>query len=565
MPVWKDRVAQGGPHQESSGDPLVDRLLLVRGITTAAEIRDWLDPSPRPVPEPGLLPRMGTALDRTVTAIEGRERIGIFGDYDADGVTSTAILMLALAAATGHADQIVTRLPERAEGYGLTVEAVDAFAAADVSLLIVVDCGTNDVEALGRARELGVDAIVLDHHHVTRDVEPNEVVVNPWLLPAGRGTELTSAGIAYCFAAGLTDRIEAVAQEGDASAYLDLAAIGTIADVGSLTGLNRSIVRDGITELRRTARPGLRELMKAAGCAPETIDADDIAFKLGPRLNAPGRVASPTHALDLLTADGASAARYARKVDDLNQRRKTGMAAILAEATAQVAAGPGGGVPLAVAHGPDWPRGLVGAVTGKLADTFGVPAIVLSDGQDGLSVGSARSAGAFDLFDALERHRDLLERFGGHTRAAGLTVKTAVLPHLTDALTEEIVASGIAMPAPVEHLIDADLEAADLTLATVRAIGRLAPFGTGNPRPLFRLRGARVLQFTRMGVDASHLRVVVGGPGGGIKSVMFGAGSRATELAGRTEIDLLATLGIDTWGGGERLDLTIVDFRPSAG
>jgi len=227
-----------------------------------------------------------------------------------------------------------------------------------------------------------------------------------------------------------------------------------------------------------------------------------------------------------------------------------------------VAAGPGGGVPFAVAHGHGWPVGIVGTVAGKLADALGVPAMVLSDGDDCLSVGSARSVDGFDLFAALSGHRDLLVRFGGHRHAAGLTIATCDLPRLVGALSEEIVRSGIETPAPVEHRIDADFRVADLTMATVRSIDRLAPFGTGNPAPLLRLRGARVLQFTRMGADGSHLRLVVGGPGGGVKSVMFWAGARAAELAGRTEVDLLATLEVDAWGGGETLGLKIVDFRP---
>ena len=534
-----------------------------RGIVTEPAILDWLDHSPRPAPDPSRLAGMERALARTVGAIERGERIGIFGDYDADGVTSTAILALALAAATGDADRVVTRLPERAEGYGLTAEAVDAFATAGVTLLIAVDCGSNDVEALGRARALGVDAIVLDHHHLTRDVGADEVVVNPQRCPDGFGTELTGAGLAYCFVAGLTDRLERLAQEGDASSYLDLAAIGTIADVGSLTGLNRAIVREGITELRRTARPGLRELAKAAGCSLPMISAEDISFKLGPRLNAPGRVDSPRVALDLLmTSDRAAAGAYARRIEDLNRRRKAASAEIGALAATQVADGPGGGVPLAVAHGRGWPVGLVGTVAGKLADALGVPAMVLSDGDDGLSVGSARSVDGFDLFGAFSGQRDLLVRFGGHRHAAGLTVVTANLPRLIGALSEDIVRSGIEFPAPVEHRIDADLRSDELTLTTVRSFGRLAPFGAGHPEPLLRLRGARILQFTRMGAGGSHLRVVVGGPGGGIKAVMFEAGARVAEFAGRTEVDLLATLEVDTWGGGETLGLKVVDFRP---
>ena len=506
---------------------------------------------------------MERALARAVGAIDRGERIGIFGDYDADGVTSTATLALALAAATGDAGRVVTRLPERAEGYGLTVEAVDAFADTGVAVLIAVDCGSNDVEALGRARGLGLDTIVLDHHHLTRDVGADELLVNPQLSPDGYGTELTGAGLAYCFVAGLAREGVHVDPDGDERSYLDLAAIGTIADVGSLTGLNRAIVRDGIAALRKTARPGLRELMRAAGCSPATISAEDISFKLGPRLNAPGRVDSPRVALDLLmTADRATAGAFTRRIEDLNRRRKSASAEIGALAATQVADGPGGGVPLAVAHGRRWPVGLVGTVAGKLADALGVPAMVLSDGDDGLSVGSARSVDGFDLFEALSGQRDLLVRFGGHRHAAGLTVATADLPRLVGALSEEIVRSGIETPASVEHRIDADLRTADLTLATVRSIDRLAPFGTGNPAPLLRLRGARVLQFTRMGADGSHLRLVVAGPGGGIKSVMFGAGSRVAELAGQPEVDLLATLEVDTWGGNEALGLKVVDFRP---
>lgn len=563
---WIEPPPPDGPPPLSSGDRLVDALLHARAITTEPAIRDWLDPARRPAPDPGLLPNMETALARTVKAIDRGERIGIFGDYDADGVTSTAILALALTAATGDAGRVLVRLPERTEGYGLTAGAVDEFAAAGVSLVIAVDCGTNDVEALDRTRGRGLDAIVIDHHQLTREVGESEVIVNPRLGADAAGAELTGAGLAYCFVAGLAREGIHVDSDGDERTYLDLAAVGTIADVGSLTGFNRALVRDGIAQLRRTRRPGLAALVASAGCSLATIDAEGISFKLGPRLNAPGRVDSPRHALNLvMAADPAAAGAYARRVEDLNQRRKAISMDITAQATAQVIDGLSGGVPLVVAHGRGWPVGVVGAVAGKLADTFGVPAIVLADGDDGLSVGSARSVDGFDLFGALSGHRELLTRFGGHRHAAGLTIATADLPRLVGALLEEIVRSGIVTPVPIEHRIDADVLAADLTLATVRSMHRLAPFGIGNPEPLLRLRGARVLQFSRMGADGSHLRVVVGGPGGGIKAAMFGAGARAVELAGRTEIDLLATLEVDTWGGAERLGLKIVDFRPPGG
>ena len=527
-------------------------------------IQDWLDGSPRPAPDPSLFPQMDAALNRTAHAVERGERIGIFGDYDADGVTSTAILALALTAATRDPDRIVTRLPTRAEGYGLTADAVDRFADQGVSLLIAVDCGSNDVPALDRGRERGVDVVVLDHHHLTREVGGNEILVNPRLRVDGVGHELVSAGLAYCFVAGLSDRLEEVAQEGDPSAYLDLAAIGTIADVGELTRHNRAIVRDGITELRRTSRPGLRALLDIAGCTRADIDASAVSFKLGPRLNAPGRIDSARVVLDLLLAtDPIEARRAANAIESLNTVRKARSAEIEAQANAQAEASLEAGANLVVAHGAGWEVGIVGAVAGKLADAFGLPAVVLTDRDDGLSVGSARSVDGFDLVGALEANRDLLERFGGHTRAAGLTVRTAVIPELVERLSVSLAGSGLVLPAPLEHRIDADLRAPDLTLATIRSIQQLAPFGAGNPEPLFRLRNARVLQAQRMGADRSHLRLVVQGPGAGIKAVMFRAGDRAPELAGRTEIDLLATLEADTWGGDERFALKVVDFRPT--
>ena len=566
QPRWNDdRLREAPPLDGSSGHPVVDAILRSRGITGPSVIQDWLDGSPRPAPDPTLFPRMEAALSRAAHAVERGERIGIFGDYDADGVTSTAILALALTAATRDPDRIVTRLPTRAEGYGLTPAAVDRFADQGVSLLIAVDCGSNDVPALDRGRERGVDVVVLDHHHLTREVGENEILVNPRLRADGDGHELVSAGLAYCFAAGLVREGVRFEPELDAASFLDLAAIGTIADVGDLTGRNRAIVRDGINELRRTSRPGLRALLDIAGCTRADVDTSAVSFKLGPRLNAPGRIDSARVVLDLLLAeDPIEARRAANAIESLNTVRKARSAEIEAQANAQVEASLDAGARLVVAHGAGWEVGIVGAVAGKLADAFGLPAVVLTDRDDGLSVGSARSVDGFDLVGALEANRDLLERFGGHTRAAGLTVRTAAIPELVERLSASLAGSGLVLPAPLEHRIDADLRTPDLTLATIRSIQPLAPFGAGNLEPLFRLRNARVLQVQRMGADQSHLRLVVQGPGAGIKAVMFRAGDRAAELAGRTEIDLLATLEADTWGGDERFALKVVDFRPTS-
>jgi single-stranded-DNA-specific exonuclease len=568
---WIEPPLPGEPPPISSGDPLIDTLLRARGVLTEAAIVDWLDDSPRPAPDPSSFPNMEAALLRTAQAVERGERIAIFGDYDADGVTSTAILALALAAATGADDRVATRLPTRAEGYGLTFEAIDRFAGQGTDLLIAVDCGSNDVEALTHARQLGLDTIVLDHHRLTRAVDAGELIVNPRLAPEGPGHELTAAGLAYCFVtglpwAGVVFDTEPGASEPDLGAFLDLAAIGTIVDVGSLTGLNRGIVRDGIIRLRRTGRPGLRALLDIAGCAPANIDVEVVSFKLGPRLNAPGRVDSPRVALDLLmTGDPTDARRLATTVETLNQTRQATSATILREATAQVEPTLRDGGLIAFAHSERWPAGMAGAVAGKLAETYGVPAIVFEDRPDMTSVGSARSVDGLDLFAALSAQRHPLDRFGGHSQAAGLTIKTADLDAFRDAMEDAIRRTGMALPSPIVHRIDADLRTADLTLATIRSTQHLAPFGTGNPEPLFRLRRARVLQSSRMGADRSHLRLVVQGPSSGIKAVMFRAGERATELAGRTEVDLLATLEADIWGGDERFALKIVDFRPVAG
>lgn len=565
QPRWNDdRLREAPPLDGSSGHPVVDAVLRSRGISGPSAIRDWLDDSPRLAPDPTLLPRMEAALGRTAHAIERGERIGIFGDYDADGVTSAAILTLALTAATGDAARVVIRLPTRAEGYGLTAAAVDRFAAQGVGLLIAVDCGSNDVPALDRARERGIDVVVLDHHHLTRAVGEDEIVVNPRLLPGGPGHELVSAGLAYCFVAALSWMGVVFEPEIDPERFLDLAAIGTVVDVGSLTGLNRGIVRDGIARLRESHRPGLRALLDIAGCDRPHIDATAVSYKLGPRLNAPGRIDSARVALDLLmTDDPIEARRAANAIESLNSIRRARSAEIETQATVQATASLGAGTGVLVAHGAGWEVGIVGAVAGKLADAFGLPAVVLTDRDDGLSVGSARSVDGFDLVGALEANRDLLERFGGHARAAGLTVRTAAIPELVDRLFTALAGSGLDLPAPLEHRIDADLRTPDLTLATIRSIQQLAPFGAGNPEPLFRLRNARVLQSQRMGADRSHLRLVVQGPDAGIKAVMFGAGDRASELAGRSEVDLLATLEADTWGGNERFALKVVDFRPA--
>jgi single-stranded-DNA-specific exonuclease len=546
-------------------DPLLTELLYRRRIRDPEAAFDFLNGGRRPPPNPHRLPTMEQAVNRVARAIETDERIAIYGDYDVDGVTATAILVRALRTATGDETRVFYRLPTRREGYGLNPAAIDELAAAGASLLIAVDCGSTDHVNTAYARSQGLDLVILDHHHMEGPGPKGAIVVSAQQNADGPYRELAAVGVAYLLVVALAQhgclshRDDGGNPETD---LLDFVALGTIGDVAPLTGVNRALVRDGLRRIRQRPRPGIEALCRHAGIDPATLSADQVAFKVAPRLNAAGRMSDPSLALQvLLTDEHREAIRLGEEIETLNQFRRAESQRIVTEAEQLLHARPDWiSRRLLVIAGQGWSGGVLGIAASQLAERHGRPVIVLND--DGvISRGSARSVPGFDIIAALARNADLLHQHGGHSQAAGLAISTADLPHLELALESALAASDLPIPFAPSLRIDADLPAHRLTLETARLLESLEPYGADNEQPLFRLRGLRVRAYDAIGRDKSHLKVILATGRGTVRTVCWGAAVRSRELLAQPLIDAIATLAIDHWNDQPRLDVELKDFR----
>jgi single-stranded-DNA-specific exonuclease len=555
--IWREPATLTPDQAAISDHPLLSALLVARGVTTRAEAEAFFTPRGVALSDPYLLPDMERAVTLIREAIAGGERIGVFGDYDVDGLTATAMLVRVLRSL--GADPLAV-VPHRIDdGYGLNDGAIDRFAAEGVKLLISVDCGTSNQPELERALALGLRAIVVDHHEIAGDLPSGVAFVSPHRsrnrFPC---VHLAAVGVAF-------QLVRALLGDEGADMYLPYVALGTVADVVDLRGENRALVAKGLSKLRRWRLPGVMALCAAAGIDQTAVRAWDIGFILGPRLNAAGRVNDPIVALNLLLADTATEATpLALRLNALNEQRQEETRRIEREAESQIAAmgGPEEWPALVVAD-PTWSIGVAGLVAGRLAERYGRPVVVLEQGES-LSRGSARSGGQIDLVAALRTAAPLLERYGGHQRAAGLALPTDQIERFRRALSDEVLrACGGELPRP-ELVLDAEVAHRDLRLETLDLIERLEPFGEGNPSPKFLVRNLGV-RYPATSADGKHLRFqVVSRAGIAHKAVFFGAGQRLGELRAVKRIDIATTMTRNGWNGRPHLDLHICDFRPSS-
>jgi single-stranded-DNA-specific exonuclease len=563
-PIWIDPEPLPSSAPTLDTHPIVNALLWRRGLRTPEEARAFLSTSPSAAPDPLLLPNIDAAAARVTTALATGERIGIFGDYDVDGITSTALLLTAFHAALRSDDQVIARLPRREEGYGLSLAALDEFAAAGTTLLITVDCGSTDHEHVAAARARGMDVVIIDHHTLNGPIPDGAIVVSAKIDPNGPYQECSAAALAYLFVSVLAQRgVPIDGGEGRPETdLLDFAALGTIGDVAPLTGANRAFVRDGLQVLQRRSRWGIKALCAAAGISAGELNSESIPFRLTPRLNAAGRLGDPRIALDLLLArDPLTAHGLARQIETLNTERRAIGDQIAREAELTLTADPAWESQRCfVLHGESWHPGVLGIVAGKFATRYGRPVVILSgDGDHGK--GSARSVPGFDIVAALSPHRASMTHFGGHSQAAGLTIERERIDHLRGWIEAAIEEAGMAIPCDPAIAVAADLAPDQVTMETYHAIERLQPFGTGNDRPILRIENVLVQDQMIMGQDRSHLRLTLGTKRGPVKAVFWSAADRAREARIGTMIDVVGVLKRDTWNGNDRIQLELKDFR----
>jgi len=542
--------------------PAVARLLAIRGLDDPETAQRFLHPSLDHLHDPFRLADMAVAVERILAAIGRGERIAIHGDYDCDGITSTVILRRALELFGAN---VIHFLPERLkDGYGLQPETFERLHADGVTLVISVDCGIRGIEAAKRARELGVDLIITDHHEPDTELPAALAVINPRRHDCDYPDKnLAGVGVALKLVQALCRKRD---RERMLPAFVKVAAIGTLADVVPLVGENRVIAKIGLAMLSQGPhKVGLRALLDVAGLTGKPIDSGHVAFQLAPRMNAAGRMASPDIAARLLlAADEAMAVEaqeLARQLDGENLRRQEEEAVILASAKKIVENDPAVGArSILVVAGDGWHRGVIGIVASKLVDAFHRPAIVIAvDGE--AAHGSCRSIRGFNVLAALEHSASHLSRFGGHKQAAGLTLPASNVARFRETIAE--YADNLLGPDDLKPRlrIDGCLGFREINGDFAGEMALLAPFGTGNPRPLFEARGVEVVDGPRRLKD-KHLKMAFKQNGRVFRAIAWRAIEREQFITeNRMSLDLAFSLEHNNYQGNEYLELSVSDIK----
>ena len=543
--------------------PIVANLLIARGYQDIDAAQKFLNPGLDQLHDPSLMRGMPEAVARLLHAIDTREPILIYGDYDVDGTTGTAVLLRALrmlGATAGY------HVPHRfTEGYGIRQDALQKAASEGYKLVVSVDCGITAHEPLHWARAHGLDIIVTDHHLPDADegAPPALAVLNPNQKGCDYPDKnLAGVGVAFKLIHAL---FRERGREAQVPGFLKVVAIGTVADVAKLVGENRAIVALGLADLPRTVNHGLRALIEIAGCGDENeMTAYDLGFRIGPRINAAGRMDAARAVVDLFNAkDREEARRLADHLDTRNRERKDAQREIFNRAIEEFEKS---GTDLSLCHaaviaGDGWHRGVIGLAASKIAERLNRPCVVISmDGDVGH--GSARSIEAYHLFNGLTACRDLLDKFGGHSHAAGLAIRRdrvdefrrRLNEHAASCLTEDDLVPALA--------IDAEVTAPELSFQLSQELRALEPFGKGNPRPVFVTRGMRVLSEPQI-IKEQHLKLRVAGENNRPFEAIWWRGLEEVEQTPRANqrIDLAYELEADRWNGDIRLQLNVRDMR----
>lgn len=532
-------------------DPMVSLIAMSRGIDTPEMLDEFLSDDVI-LPDPFSMAGMDSAARRIRLALDRGESITVFGDYDCDGVTATAILYRYLRSKGANVDYYI---PSReGEGYGMSASAVETLAAGGTNLIITVDNGIRAGKEIELAKSLGIDTVVTDHHIPADEIPEAIAVVDPHLpyCPSGL-TELSGAGVALM----LTAAVEDVTAEEMLEEYAALAALGTVADVVPLLGANRVIVREGLAAINAGKEPSLNELLIcAAGKLP--VSAENLAFILAPRINAAGRMDDAAKALQLLIGEEENLSDLAQQLCSLNADRRNIEQQILAEA---VKAAEENGYcydRVIVVSGEGWHCGIVGIVASCIAERYGRPAIVLS-GEGGIYTGSGRSIEGFDLVGSLSCCEDLFEKFGGHSGAAGLTIKEENLEEFRRRINE--YARGTHMPVPQLN-IDCKLNPAAVNVNLAQRLQQLEPFGAGNPVPLFGLYGMKIIKIDFVG-EGKHTRLTVAKNEVAISCMLFGVGKDDLPYETGDNVDLAVNISVSYFRGNPSVSVAARGIRPA--
>lgn len=569
LSVWLPR-AEGGIRAEALNelglDPVLARLLASRGFEQPGEVEAFLDPSLARLSDPLLLPDAIAGRDRLVRAVRGQETVLIHGDYDVDGLTGAALLCRCLGKLGARP---TVHIPDRlAEGYGVSPEVVSLARQAGASLVITCDCGVRALEAASALREAGIDLVVTDHHEPGEELPDAVAVVNPKRHDSRFPfRELAGVGVAFRLLETVVREL-GLPVERYQSHYLDLAALGTIADVVPLLGDNRVLATQGLRRLRSTEKVGLRSLMRASRLEGKPLDAGDVGFRLAPRLNAAGRVEHANRALRvLLTSDRAEADVLARELEELNSARQRLERAMEEDAMRLLIrhAESFADDPVLVLTGEGWHRGVAGLVASRIRERSGRPTLVLCPDDSGIAVGSGRSVDGYDLAAALDEVGELLLQHGGHAAAAGLQVAKERVGEFRRAINARARVLSREHAFRLVRHYDLELEPHRIDRELAADLADLEPFGAGNPEPVFLTRGMSLGYVRTYGGEGEHLGLSLMAAGREARAVYWRRGERAREFAPGMKVDVLYTLGTREWQGVVELQLVVKDLKPAAG
>ena len=541
--------------------PLVAQVLINRGLAEPARAAEFINPRLAGLRDPFEIPNIERAARRLLAAKERGEKVTVYGDYDVDGVTATAILVHAFRSLEIETSYYI---PHRyGEGYSLSLESVGKIAESGAKLIVTVDCGISSLAEIEAANRLGLEVIVTDHHNLPDRLPPALAIVNPKQIAGPHPSkQLSGAGVAFKLAWALF-RLAGIKESAFLTSLLDLAALGTISDVVPLLDENRILAVIGLNLIDQRKRLGIKHLSEAASL-PGKISVNHIYFGLAPRLNAAGRLEHAGKSVELLLCeDPRTAGELARELGRINTRRREIGGSIREEVFAALGDAYLKDHKLVLLSGEGWHPGVIGIVASQVVDAFARPAVLIGL-NDGVGRGSARSVEGLNIFSLLNSCRDLFLGFGGHEGAAGFEISIEKIPELEARLKSE-VATRIKPEDLIPRLeIDAELRPAQLTLSLLTELELLAPHGEGNPAPVFLLRGLTLADFKKVGKEGKHLKAWFDKDGINLEAIGFGLGdNNSPNLSAGNNYDIVFNLERNEWNGYERVQLSLIDIRES--
>lgn len=560
----EEQILETALAQRYADTPAVCELLVQRGVTSVSEAEKFFSPSLNDLHDPFLMPQMDLAVSRLNRAMGSKQRIMVFGDYDVDGTTAVALVYKYLQNFYSNIDYYIpTRYDE---GYGISKRIIDEFHAQDVKLVIILDCGIKAIEEIKYAQSLGIDFIICDHHVPDDELPPAVAILNPKLENSTYPySHLSGCGVGYKLMQGFS--ISNGIPVSDLEGLLDLVAVSIAADIVPMTGENRILTFHGLRRINSNPNMGLRAIIRICGLTGREITISDVIFKIGPRINASGRMQSGKEAVDLLVArDATDAYEKAKAIDQYNKDRKELDKRITEEASniLEKRGESNSDKKAIVIYNKDWHRGIIGIVASRLTELYYKPAVVLTH-SNGLATGSSRSVQGFDIYKAVDSARDLLENFGGHTYAVGLSLKEENIPEFTRRF-EEYVANNITTRQLTPQLdIDTFLSFADITPRLMSLLKRFNPYGPGNQKPTFCTRGVTDFGTSKLvGKQLEHIKLeLVDDTSGKVfNGIAFNLAEHFPRIHAGQRFDICYTIEENKHRStGDRLQLFIKEIR----